>query len=210
MTGNVQRGSEVWELIKPFAMRDLAVLMVAGKSTGGSSEGYAIMLYAHGSKKIKQYSVTEDGLKAALAAASSGDEVILPAGTITGDQSVPDGVSLVGLDRLQCVLSGEITLGAGSLLGDVSVTRSGSSASQLNGVVLDGSGSRIAECYVSVTNTTGDAVGVFAEGGAVGYADDCIVEATGAGDGWGYYADGSQITVQGGSAYGSTAPVGSE
>ena len=181
----------------------------SSKSGGGDSEGYMIILYAKTSEKMRIYSATEAGLNAALAAAVSGDAVFLPACTISGNQSVPDGVSLVGIDRKRCVLSGRITMGMNSALGEVSVTRSGSSSS-MSGVVLDNGGARLFDCIVSVTNSGGDAYGVLANEGVVGYADDCIVSATGSGDGYGYYASKSEIHVQGGSADGSTAPVGGE
>lgn len=198
MSNSVQKGSEVWKQIEPFAMRALGRLLSSSKSGGSSTEGYAIILYRSSSQKKSYYSATEAGLSAAIAAASSGDIIVLPAETYSGNHTVPDGVSLVGLDRNRCVLTGQINLGLNCLLGEVSVTRSGSSGTVI-GVILDNSGARIVGCLISVSNSGGDAIGVKATPGAVGYADGCTVTVTASGDGWGYYADGSDITVESGS-----------
>jgi len=199
------RAGEVWKEIKPFAIRDLNA---GGDRTGSDESLYAILLYK-ATKDIIEYSVTASGLGAALAAADSGDVVFMPPATISGDYSVSNGVSLVGIDRKRCILTGQIILGSNASLGDVSVTRSGS-ASAIYGVVLYGSSIRIYDCLINVTNSGGDAVGVYGQAGASVYSDDCIITATGDDDGYGYYANGATIYVQDGSANGSTAPVGSE
>ena len=197
MNSSVSKASDVWKRIKPFAMPDLVSLLPSTKSGGSTSEGYAIMVYDQSAKKIKQYSMTSDGLSAALAAASSGDVVFMPAATISGNHTVPDGVSLVGLDRKRCILTGQITLGLNCKLGELSVARSGSSGTVI-GVVLANAGARITGCIISVSNSGGDAIGVKATPGAIGTAEGCDVTATGSGDGWGYYADGANITVESG------------
>ena len=209
MTNSVKRAGEVWTRIKPYALKDMTEMISSSKSGGGSNEGYVIILYAKTSEKMRLYSATESGLNAALAAAVSGDVVFLPACSISGNQNVPDGVTLVGIDRKRCVLTGKITLGTNAALGEVSVTRSGSSAS-IQGVVLDNGGATVYDCIISVTNSGGDAIGVMSNEGVVGYADNCIVTATGSGDGYGYYAEKSEIHVRGGSSEGSTQPVGAE
>ena len=203
MSKNVQKYSEIADGIKPFILNWIGPLIKKSKSGGSVSEGYAIELYRSGSKKKSYYSATEDGLNAAIAAASSGDMILLPAATISGNHTVPDGVSLVGLDRKRCVLTGQITLGVNSVLREASVTRSGSSGT-IYGVVLDNSNARVIGCIITVTNSGGDAVGVKATPGAVGYADGCAVIVTASGDGWGYYADGSDITVESGSVDAAT------
>ena len=83
---SINRAGEVWKEIKPFALRDLAVLN-DGKSTKGGGTGYYIILYDESAQKLRYYSATSAGLAAALAAASSGDIVFLPACTITNSAS---------------------------------------------------------------------------------------------------------------------------
>lgn len=208
MNSSVSKASDVWKRIKPFAMPDLVSLLPSTKSGGSTSEGYAIMVYDQSAKKIKQYSMTSDGLSAAIAAAGSGDIIYLLAGTIGSNHTIPDGVSLVGMDRKRCVLTGQITVGDSSLLAEVSVTRSGTG--ELKGVVMTGTYSRVADCLISVTSSDDDAYGVYASGGAVGYVDGCEIEATGDGDGYAHYASGATLTVRDGSAEGSTAPIGDD
>ncbi len=206
MSQSVNRYSEIYDGIKAFILADVGQLIGSSKSGGSSTEAYAILHYRSASKKMASYSATEAGLNAALAAASSGDVIFLPAATISGNHTVPDGVSLVGLDRKRCVLTGTITLGLNCLLGEVSVTRSGSNG-EVAGVVLSNSGARLAGCIIIATNSGGDAIGVKATPGAAGTVDGCSVEATGSGNGYGYYADGATLTVESGSVSGSTAPM---
>jgi hypothetical protein len=80
---SVNRASEVWKEIKPFAIRDMNS-MLDSKSGDGNNELYAIILYDESAQKIKYYAMNADGLTAALLAASNGDAVWIPAGTIDG------------------------------------------------------------------------------------------------------------------------------
>ena len=79
---SVNRASEVWKEIKPFAIRDMN-RMLDNKAGDSGDDLYAIILYDESAQKIKYYSMSDLGLQAALAAASSGDIVLIPAGTIT-------------------------------------------------------------------------------------------------------------------------------
>jgi hypothetical protein len=100
------RAGEVWKEIKPFALRDL---LLGGEREGSDESLYAILLYRATYKEIMEYSVTNAGLSAALASASSGDVVWIPAGTISGDHTVPSGVEVVGAGPENTKLSGTIT-----------------------------------------------------------------------------------------------------
>jgi len=203
MTKSVYRFSEIYDGIKVFIFTDLQALLSKSKSGGSVTEGYAIELYRSGSQKRSYYSATEDGLNAAIAAASSGDAIFMPPGTYSGNHTIPDGVSVVGLDRKRCILTGQINLGLNSILSEVSVTRTGSSGT-LYGVVIENSNSRVVGCLITVTNSGGDAIGVYASPGVVGYSDGCSVDVTASGDGWGYYADGSDIYIESGSVEADT------
>lgn len=79
---SVNRASEVWKEIKPFAIRDMN-RMLDNKAGDSGDNLYAIILYDESAQKIKYYSMSAEGLAAALAAASSGDVVFVPAGTIS-------------------------------------------------------------------------------------------------------------------------------
>ena len=188
---------EIWAGIEPYAAKFFGKLINSSKSGGSSTEGYALVLYRSGSQKKSYYSATEAGLSAAIAAATSGDSIELPPATISGNHTVPDGVSLDGLDRKRCILTGQINLGLNSVLNEVSVTRSGSSGTVI-GVVCENAGAKVIGCIITVANSGGDAIGVKATPGAVGHGEGCDVTATASGDSWGYYADGSDLTAKGG------------
>jgi hypothetical protein len=104
------------------------------------------------------------GLLAALAAASSGDTVDLPTGTITGAVTVPAGVTVRG--RGGSIIAGTVTLGDGATLDGVTVAVTGDSASALVGVLGPTTGTGyLHKCTITVTNAGGDAYGVAAQGG---------------------------------------------
>ncbi len=84
---SVNRASEVWKEIKPFALRDLKVLQDVKNADSAINTGYFIILYDVSSQKLKYYSASSLGLQAALAAAGPGDIVFLPACTITNTAS---------------------------------------------------------------------------------------------------------------------------
>jgi hypothetical protein len=83
MSKSVNRASEVWDLIKPFAVGWFNSVMSQAKGEDTGSDPYAIILYDESGQKKRMYSFSFDGLRAALAAAVAGDVVWLPAGTIT-------------------------------------------------------------------------------------------------------------------------------
>jgi hypothetical protein len=79
---SVNRASEVWKEIKPFALRDLKALQDTKNADSGINSGYYIILYDVSAQKLRYYSASPTGLQAALAAAATGDIVWLPAVTI--------------------------------------------------------------------------------------------------------------------------------
>lgn len=70
--------------------------------------GDTILLYHSDLSPVEEFVATGAGLTSALAAAVSGDIVIIPAGTIAGNQTVPAGINLIGLSE-NSILSGTIT-----------------------------------------------------------------------------------------------------
>lgn len=128
---------------------------VAGRNV--HRKGNVILLFSGDGDNLTEFAFSSDGLDLALAAASDGDVVQLPAGTIGGDHIVPEGVEVVGRGRENTVLSGQITLGDGSVLRDLSVTRSADQAGDLIGVVAPASGmAYVVGCNLQVENATGD------------------------------------------------------
>jgi hypothetical protein len=200
MTPSVNRASEVWQEIKPYAMQDLKA-MQSGAKIIASSSGYQIVLYA---QKTRYYDGDSSGLDAAIAAAETGDTISLPTITIGGDHTVPAGVSLIGIDRNRSILTGQITLSENAHLNKVSVVRSASSGT-LTGVILSGDNARVYNCVVDITNNGGDATGVYCNSGVSGYVDDCVVSATASGNGYGCYVNTAYLYIQAGRISGSTS-----
>jgi len=201
---SVTRASELWNVIKPYAMQDLKAMQSAAKVIA-STVGYQITLH---SEKTRYYEATTAGLDAAIAAATSGDMISLPPSSIDGNHSVPAGVSLFGIDRSRSILTGQITLAANAHLGKVSVVRSGSSGGGLTGVILAGSNARVQDCVVSISNSGGNAVGVYCNTGVTGYVDDSVISATGTGTGYGCYVNNGTLYIQSGRSTGSTGATG--
>lgn len=119
-------------------------------------KGNVILLFSGDGGNLTEYAFSSIGLDLALAAAASGDVVLLPAGTIPGDHTVPAGVEVVGRGRENTVLSGQITLGDGALLRDLSVMRVADQAEDLIGIVAPASGmAYVIGCNLAANNATG-------------------------------------------------------
>lgn len=148
------------------------------------------------------------GLDSASAAATTGDIVLLPAGTITGNHTLTSGVEYVGEGREATILTGQITVDDGTTVRDLSVIRSASSSSALIGVLMDtdAATARLYACTVTVTNSgSGDAYAVQGGDGTT-ELHECVVSATATpGDGYGTYATAGAVKMYGGTRSGSTA-----
>lgn len=70
--------------------------------------GDTVLLYDSGGDPVAEFAATDGGLTAALAAATAGDVIKLPAGTIAGNHTIPAGVMVLGFGE-SSVLSGTIT-----------------------------------------------------------------------------------------------------
>lgn len=70
--------------------------------------GDTVLLFDSGGAPVAEYAATSAGLVAALAAATSGDVIYLPAGTISGDHTIPEHISVWGYGW-NSILSGTIT-----------------------------------------------------------------------------------------------------
>lgn len=151
---SVNKGSEVWDNLDVFALRKLGG-GVSGPGGGGSGGGipiFAISLYDLSAKAIAVYSPTEAGFAAAIGAAASGDVIRVPNGTITGNHSIPAGVTVAGFGREGSIFSGQITMGDGAALIDAGVVRSVTSGAAEYGVIGPGSGAAyLRNCRISVS-----------------------------------------------------------
>lgn len=201
MSDGKRRNSQVWKEIKPFAMLDLSKAI--SKSGGGGNE-YSILLYKASGKKISKYSVTSSGLAAALAGGLSGDVVWVPAATISGSQSVPAGVKLVGASRKGTVLTGQVTLASGSSLENLTVKRTVNSGGAIYGVIDGGGTAYIQNCTIDVSNSgAGGAYAIYLASAGVFYVYDSDLLALTGTDGYAVYITDGALYQMGGRAKGT-------
>ena len=170
---------------------------------------HRIVLFDSGGDPIRTEPATARGLAKIVAWAVTGDVIRLPPATISGTYSVPVGVKMIGLSRYASILSGQITLGAGSTLENLSVIRSVDSGSDYKGVVIGATGTAyISDCDIEVTNAgAGAAYGVSVDGnGDVECWGSYLYGNSGSGNGYAMYHAGGTGNgyIYGGRCYGTT------
>lgn len=96
-------------------------------------------------------------LDAALASCDAGDILVLPAGSISGNHTIPAAVGVVGMSRLRTILTGVITMSSGSIVSNL--TNHETDADAL--CFLRGAGGQayVINCDCIATGTFGAAVG---------------------------------------------------
>lgn len=163
--------------LKPFISQQVGGMLAAGEGPGidvvSNLIGLGldtILLADSAGSPAAEYAATDAGLTAALAAATSGDTVIIPSVSISGGPwTVPSGVAVLGLGRSVSVLSGYVTLGASARLIGLGITPSANSASDIYAVTGPGSGTAVVErCHIAPTQSgAGKAFAVRCEAGNI-------------------------------------------
>ena len=134
------------------------------EDVGGVSR---ILLFDSEGSPRADYPATSDGLDSASVAATAGDVVWLPAGTIAGDHTLAASIHYIGQSQWACILTGEITTGVDTTLEVCSVTRTANDGNDLKGIVAGAASGTVKVRAVSVTCTqsgAGDAFAISAEG----------------------------------------------
>jgi hypothetical protein len=152
-------------------------------------KGTGILLFDGSGGVLTEYSADATGIAAAIAAASAGDVIQIPARTITADVSVPAGVALVGRGW-NSVIDGVLTLANGASAAHLKVYQLDDSVDDIIGVVGPASGTAvIRDIQVSLSQTgSGAALGLLSNGGTL-RAYECEVWVTTAyGNAWGFGA----------------------
>lgn len=135
-----------------FSDPDLVDLRHLARTVGADS---FIVLESAGA--YTSYPATSTGLTDALAASTSGDKVFMPAGTFTGDYTVPTVVGLSGVSALMTTIVGTVTLEAASYIEDIGIIKSAASASPIKAVVGPATATAlITSCAIIATNTGTD------------------------------------------------------
>jgi hypothetical protein len=101
-------------------------------------------------------------MAAAIAAAVSGDTIWVPPVTLANNYTIPAGVTVTGASIHDVVFSGQITLGIGSVLERLSITRTKNDALDYYGIVSADEGTNyLHQVRISVIQSgAGDAYGI--------------------------------------------------
>ena len=171
------RSGAAAEVKRAIRSRSIAVDIPRGQ-LGGSGGGYipehghsAVTLYDSSAGSYVYFPATDQGLLDALAAADSGDTVIIPE-AIIGDGTltftVPDNCSLRGRDRFTSIIQGSVVFGPECEIQNLLVSLVATSSDPIFGLKKTGTtGALISEVQVVVNNQgSGDAYAIQVEGGA--------------------------------------------
>ena len=176
-----------------------------------SSAWYRIWLVHVDGSDPDDYDVDDTGLAAANAAASSGDDILIPPyASFTSNYTITAGVAFIGQSPYATKFTGQITLGAGSYIKDCGINRSGSSTGTNVGIVGPGSGKGyIISCSVIVDqNGAGNAVGLQIGAGEIDSRESYFYGDAASGTGYGITGDGGACNLSAGCwARGTTAPT---
>ena len=170
-------------------------------ASGVSSAWYRIWLVHVDGSDPDDYDVTDAGLAAANAAASSGDDILIPPyASFTSNYTITAGVAFIGQSPYATKFTGQITLGAGSYIKDCGINRSGSSTGTNVGVVGPGSGKGyIIGCSVIVDqNGAGNAVGLQMGAGEIDSRESYFYGDAASGTGYGITGDGGACNLSAG------------
>ncbi len=193
------------EGLRPYLISGRSATRSYGAVIPSAVNFFQIIKYS--STDATTYDVNDSGLGSAIAAASSGDVIVVPSNTFSDNYTVPANVSVVGISMVDVIFSGQITLSDGSALETLSIMRSENSAGAIYGIV-DGSGNIAAtlkDVIVNVANATGAAYAVYvANGGKISAYDTTLLAETGS-EGYAVYLSFGDFYHYGGRAVGTTA-----
>jgi hypothetical protein len=128
--------------------------------------GDTILLYNSNLDPVEEFPVTDAGLTAALAAASSGDIVLLPSSSIAGDHTIPGEVSVAGMERQRSILTGKITMEDLASLWNLSVLRTADDSNPLYAVTSTSGTSYLYNCTVfALQSGNGYSAALYEDGG---------------------------------------------
>jgi hypothetical protein len=184
--------------------------------TGGNRIGVghdSILLVDAGTTSAREYPANNAGFTDANSAAASGDVILIPTCTITGNHTIAADVSVVGYSRYASKFSGQITMGSGSTMENLTITRTDDSASTIKGIINPSSGTAyVHSCDVKADQSgSGDAYAISLDNnGGMEFWNCYLYGNSGSGSGYAGYDGGGSGTVSffGGRLNGSTDEFG--
>jgi hypothetical protein len=202
-----------WSMPGDGQVREGPGIDVTGSNRVGI--GYDSILLADNTADTaaREYTADASGMTLALAAATSGDVLFLPARSISGNYTITAGVSVVGYSRYATKLTGQITMAASATVENLTIVRTANDASTYKAVINQASGtSYIHSCDIKVEQSgSGAAYAISLDGAGSLELWQCYVYGnSGSGNGYAWFdgGGGGNVYQYGGRAYGSTATEG--
>jgi len=202
-----------WAMPGSGVVREGPGIDITGSNRIGVGHDSILLVDSSADVSAREYLATAAGLDAALAAATSGDVILLPPQSISGNHTLTAGCSVVGYSRYSTKLTGQITMAATATLERLTVIRSANDSSNYKAVINQATGtSYIADCDIKVEQLgAGHAYAVALDGAGNLELWNCFTYGSSGGgtgnagkDGGG----GGSIYSFGGRLYGSTATYG--
>jgi hypothetical protein len=173
--------------------------------------GNRVLLFDAGLNPLAEYAATAAGLDSALAAAGSGDVILLPATSLAGNHTIPAGVRVAGLSRRASILTGQITGSDGASLENCSIARDVDDDTTVKGIINPSEGTfYIVNCDIQCDQhgDTGGAIAVSMENAGNVEARDSVLRAVSQviNTGHGVYRTSGEFRMFGGSITSTTMP----
>jgi hypothetical protein len=185
-----------------------------------SRAGNRVLLFSGSGALLTEYAFTEAGVTEAFADSASGDVVDLPAGTLTGDVTVPAGRTLRGMgcdvgglalvrNTAGTLIQGTVTLGGGSALRHISVEKVENSVAAVTAIIIPALGSVVHmwldNVYAYCTNNDGPAYALSMAALSTVYAKDADLIVNSGADGYAAYVTAGALYHLSGRAQGTVA-----
>ena len=184
--------SELWDELKPFALRDIGDVLSARKQIASSEDRTNILLYSASTDKVRSYTADEDGLRGAVGAAEDNDIVVIPPVTIALTQTLTAAkkIAIVGVLSDARVTSYAhktrianaadtgarlVYLSGGVSLYNLDVSYTANTSTSRAAITAAGSQNALYNCRISCKNTGGDANGIDVH--YTIFVDNCIIYA---------------------------------
>ena len=187
---------------------------ITGSKRIGIGHDSILLMNSSSNVPAMEYAVNSTGFDAAIAAAASGDVILLPAQDISGNHTITAGVKVVGYSRYATQLTGQITMGgADATLENLSIIRTANNSTTYKCLINPSSGtSYVHSCDIKITQSgSGNAYAVSLDNaGNLEIWNSLTYGYSGSGSGYGGYdgSGGGSIYFFGGRIYGSTDEFG--
>jgi hypothetical protein len=205
---------QAWATIVSSDIREGPGIDITGSNRIGVGLDSILLADSSTDVSAREYAVTSAGFDAALSAATSGDVILLPALSISGNHTITAGVKVVGYSRYATILTGQITMGGdGASIENLTILRTANDANAYVALINPSAGTAYAHsCDIKVEqSSTGNAYGISLDNAGNLEVWNCFTYGNTSGAaGYGGYDNGGGGSVYffGGRIYGSADEFG--